>query len=79
MQVLIHGAASRPPRAHLRRVSTLRPFLWIGRGAADLVRCWQQDLAHAALMVAFGWVLLFLLVFTGFAYLLNKEYWKDVH
>jgi ubiquinol-cytochrome c reductase cytochrome c1 subunit len=25
------------------------------------------------------WVLLFLLVFTGFAYLLNKEYWKDVH
>lgn len=61
MQVLIHGAASRPPRAHLRRVSTLRPFLWIGRGAADLVRCWQQDLAHAALMVAFGWVLLFLL------------------
>ncbi len=25
------------------------------------------------------WVTLFLLMFTGFAYLLNKEYWKDVH
>jgi len=24
------------------------------------------------------WVVLFLLVFTGFAYLLKKEYWKDV-
>jgi len=24
------------------------------------------------------WVILFLLVFTGFAYLLKKEYWKDV-
>jgi ubiquinol-cytochrome c reductase cytochrome c1 subunit len=24
------------------------------------------------------WVLLFLLVFTGFAYLLKQEYWKDV-
>ncbi|MDZ7749358.1 MAG: cytochrome c1 [Halofilum sp. (in: g-proteobacteria)] len=26
-----------------------------------------------------GWVLLFLLVFLLFAYLLKKEYWKDVH
>jgi ubiquinol-cytochrome c reductase cytochrome c1 subunit len=26
-----------------------------------------------------GWVLLFLLVFLGFAYVLKKEYWKDVH
>jgi ubiquinol-cytochrome c reductase cytochrome c1 subunit len=25
------------------------------------------------------WVILFLLVFTGFAFLLYKEYWKDVH
>jgi ubiquinol-cytochrome c reductase cytochrome c1 subunit len=25
------------------------------------------------------WVVLFLLVFTGFAWLLKKEYWKDVH
>jgi ubiquinol-cytochrome c reductase cytochrome c1 subunit len=25
------------------------------------------------------WVILFLLVFTGFAYLLKREYWKDVH
>ena len=25
------------------------------------------------------WVMLFLLVFTGLAYLLYKEYWKDVH
>ncbi|MDD3447528.1 MAG: cytochrome c1 [Gammaproteobacteria bacterium] len=25
------------------------------------------------------WVILFLLVFTGVAYLLKKEYWKDVH
>ena len=25
------------------------------------------------------WVTLFLLLFTAFAYLLNKEYWKDVH
>ena len=25
------------------------------------------------------WVMLFLLVFTAFAYLLNKEYWRDVH
>jgi ubiquinol-cytochrome c reductase cytochrome c1 subunit len=24
------------------------------------------------------WVVLFLLVFTGIAYLLKKEYWKDV-
>ena len=24
------------------------------------------------------WVILFLLVFTGFAYLLKREYWKDV-
>jgi ubiquinol-cytochrome c reductase cytochrome c1 subunit len=24
------------------------------------------------------WVILFLLVFTGFAYLLKQEYWKDV-
>jgi ubiquinol-cytochrome c reductase cytochrome c1 subunit len=24
------------------------------------------------------WVILFLLMFTGFAYLLYKEYWKDV-
>ena len=61
MQVLIQGAASRSPRAQLRRVSMLRPFVWIGRGTADLVRCWRQDLAHALLMVAFGWVLLFLL------------------
>jgi len=63
MQVLIQGAASRSPRAQLRRVSMLRPFVWIGRGTADLVRCWRQDLAHALLMVAFGWVLLFLLDF----------------
>ena len=26
-----------------------------------------------------GWVLLFLLVFLGIAYVLKKEYWKDVH
>ena len=26
-----------------------------------------------------GWVLLFLIVFLGFAYVLKKEYWKDVH
>ncbi len=25
------------------------------------------------------WVVLFLLVFTWFAWLLKKEYWKDVH
>ena len=25
------------------------------------------------------WVVLFLLVFTGFAWLLKKEYWKDIH
>ncbi|MEO8309158.1 MAG: cytochrome c1 [Pseudomonadota bacterium] len=25
------------------------------------------------------WVVLFLLVFTGFAWMLKKEYWKDVH
>ena len=25
------------------------------------------------------WVILFLLVFTGFAWLLKREYWKDVH
>ena len=25
------------------------------------------------------WVLLFLLMFTSFGYMLNKEYWKDVH
>ena len=25
------------------------------------------------------WVVLFLLVFTAFAWLLKKEYWKDVH
>ncbi len=25
------------------------------------------------------WVLLFLLMFTSFAYMLYKEYWKDVH
>jgi ubiquinol-cytochrome c reductase cytochrome c1 subunit len=25
------------------------------------------------------WVLLFLMVFTGFAWMLKKEYWKDVH
>lgn len=25
------------------------------------------------------WVLLFLLVFTGFAWMLKREYWKDVH
>jgi ubiquinol-cytochrome c reductase cytochrome c1 subunit len=25
------------------------------------------------------WVMLFLLVFTAFAYLLYKEYWRDVH
>ena len=26
-----------------------------------------------------GWVLLFLILFVGFAYVLKKEYWKDVH
>jgi ubiquinol-cytochrome c reductase cytochrome c1 subunit len=26
-----------------------------------------------------GWVLLFLVIFTLFAYLLKREYWKDVH
>jgi ubiquinol-cytochrome c reductase cytochrome c1 subunit len=26
-----------------------------------------------------GWVIFFLLVFAGLAYLLKKEYWKDVH
>jgi ubiquinol-cytochrome c reductase cytochrome c1 subunit len=26
-----------------------------------------------------GWVLLFLVLFLGFAYVLKKEYWKDVH
>ncbi len=26
-----------------------------------------------------GWVLLFLVVFTLFAYLLKREYWKDIH
>lgn len=25
------------------------------------------------------WVVLFLLVFTGFAWLLKREYWRDVH
>jgi ubiquinol-cytochrome c reductase cytochrome c1 subunit len=25
------------------------------------------------------WVVLFLLVFTAFAWMLKKEYWKDVH
>mgnify|MGYP000850513146 CR=1 FL=1 len=30
--------------------------------------------------VALGvWVVLFLLAFSGFAYLLKKEYWKDVN
>jgi len=61
MQVLIHGAASRSPRAQLRRVPLLRPFTWVSRGAADIVRCWRQDLGHAVLMVVFGWVLLILL------------------
>jgi ubiquinol-cytochrome c reductase cytochrome c1 subunit len=25
------------------------------------------------------WIVLFLLVLTGFAWLLKREYWKDVH
>jgi uncharacterized membrane protein len=61
MQALIQGATSRPPRAQVRSVSMLRPFVWVGRGTVDLLRCWRQDLAHAVLIVVFGWVLLFLL------------------
>jgi len=61
MQALMGRAAARPPPVQVRSVSMLRPFVWIGRGMVDLVRCWRQDVAHASLMIVFGWVLLFLL------------------
>jgi uncharacterized membrane protein len=61
MQAAIEGAASRRLAARVRPASVLRPFVWVGRGTADLVRCWRADLAHALLMVSFGWVLLALL------------------
>ena len=41
---------------------------------ADTTVCYHRRMAARAL-----WVVLFLLVFTAFAWLLKKEYWKDVH
>lgn len=61
MNALIEGAAPAPLQAQVRRVSPLRPFVWLNRGLADFNRCWRQDVAHSALMVVLGWVLLFLL------------------
>ena len=61
MQALFQEAVDRPLRARIQTVSVLRPFVWLGRGTSDFVRCWRQDVAHGLLMVAFGWVVLFLL------------------
>ena len=61
MNALVQGTAHPPMRARVRSVSVLRPFVWLGRGVQDLRRCWRQDAAHAGLMFALGWVLLFLL------------------
>jgi len=61
MNALIGGAAHTPLRAQVRPVPPLRPLVWLKRGLADFSRCWRQDVAHAALIVALGWVLLFLL------------------
>lgn len=61
MNALVQRTADPPVRARIRSVSVLRPFVWLGRGARDVKRCWRQDAAHAGLMVALGWVLLFLL------------------
>ena len=65
MQAVTDGLAPQPlgarARARARPVTVLRPLVWLGRGMADLVRCRRPDLAHALLIVAFGWVLLALL------------------
>jgi uncharacterized membrane protein len=61
MQALFEGAAPPPLRAQVRPVSPLRPLVWLSRGIRDFNRCWRQDVAHGALMVGLGWVLLFLL------------------
>jgi ubiquinol-cytochrome c reductase cytochrome c1 subunit len=40
---------------------------------------YASDPSQAARRSIGLWVVLFLLVFTGFAWMLKKEYWKDVH
>jgi uncharacterized membrane protein len=61
MNALVHAATHPPLQARVLPVSALRPFVWVGRGARDLRRCWRQDAAHAGLMVVLGWVLLIVL------------------
>lgn len=39
--------------------------------ASEPIRAYRESLGV--------WVILFLLVFTGLAYLLKREYWKDIH
>lgn len=64
----LHTPGRFTPEAFDQAVADLVNFLdYIGE---------PQQLARKRLGV---WVLLFLIVFTLFAYLLKREYWKDVH
>lgn len=58
MNAAVHRAQPSLLRLQLRSVPFLRPLRWVGRGALDLAACWPASVAHAALMVVLGWVLL---------------------
>jgi uncharacterized membrane protein len=61
MNAAVRGVGEPLVRIHVRRVPALRPFIWIGLATQDLLESWRLSFAHAGLMVAFGWVLLFML------------------
>jgi len=52
----------RPPlRVEVRSQPLWQPFVWLWRGAQDIVGCWPSNAAQGLLMVAFGWVLVVML------------------
>lgn len=61
MQHVIDGDLRPGLHVEVRSVPFWRPFVWLWRGARDIVGCWPANAAHALLMVAFGWVLIVML------------------
>lgn len=61
MTATTHRAFHTDATVEVRSVPLLRPFAWLGRGAADLLACAPANFAHSAVMVLLGWVLLLML------------------
>jgi len=85
LQHAVHGKAEAGAEAHVARLELRTPGAQDAEAFNQSVRDITAFLAYAAEPAALKrqnlgvWVVLFLAVFTFLAWMLKKEYWRDVH